>query len=107
MNRLLSFLGLLLVPAVLPAADDSLGRALFRNQTGPILASKCIGCHGPDKKRGGLDLTRRNSALKGGKHGAALKPGDARDSLLFQRINAHEMPPKNPLSAQQLQSLKQ
>src|SRR5205085_12028769 len=42
----------------------------------------------------------------GGDTGAALKPGQARDSLLYQRVSAREMPPKNPLSAEQVEVLR-
>ena len=30
---------------------------------GSILVGKCLGCHGPEKKKGGLDLSRRTLAL--------------------------------------------
>src|SRR5262249_37371079 len=32
-----------------------------------ILITQCLTCHGPSQKKGGLDLSRRAAALKGGK----------------------------------------
>jgi cytochrome c553 len=90
-------------PAETPPAD---GRALFREQVRALLTAKCLSCHGGDKKRGGLDLTRRVNLLEGGDTGPALKPGHAKDSLLFQRVAAKEMPPKNPLTTQQTDLLR-
>jgi cytochrome c553 len=83
-----------------PATVD--GAALFRQQVRPVLVGKCLTCHGADKKKGGLDLSRRLTALAGGKHGAAVVPGSASGSLLFERIAAHEMPPDSPLSTKQV-----
>jgi hypothetical protein len=86
------------------AADD--GAALFRAQVRPVLVGKCLNCHAADKKKGGLDLSRRRTALAGGKHGPALVPGKGATSLLFERVSAKEMPPQHPLSARQIAAFK-
>jgi hypothetical protein len=98
----------LLLPLGTPAEPpaNAEGQLLFREQVRPLLTTKCLTCHEHDKKRSGLDLTRRASALAGGDTGAALKPGMARESLLFQRVQAREMPPKNPLSAEQVEIIR-
>jgi len=83
-----------------PPADAK--TAHFRDQIQPILTGKCLTCHDTDRKKGGLDLTRRANALTGGKHGAAVQPGKAADSLLVKRITKGEMPPGNPLSPEQI-----
>lgn len=62
-----------------------------------LLAKRCLTCHAGDEAQGGLDLTQRATALRGGASGAALVPGDRERSLLWQRIAADEMPPKHPL----------
>src|SRR3954467_14964546 len=64
-----------------------------------ILSNTCVRCHNADQKKGGLDLSRRASALKGGKTGAAIVPGNLDESLLVEKIEAGEMPPKSKLSA--------
>src|SRR3954454_23291432 len=87
--------GFLLAP--LGRAEEP-GRTVFREQVRDLLTNKCLACHSADKPKGDLDLTRRESALDGGANGPALKPGSAAESLLYQRVLAHKMPPKNPLS---------
>ena len=62
---------------------------------------QCISCHGPEKKKGGLDLSRRTTALAGGKSGEAIRPGKPDDSLLVEKITEGEMPPKEPLTKEQ------
>ena len=65
----------------------------------PILSNRCFKCHGPDLKKGGLDLQGRTSALQELKSGhAAIVPGKSGDSPLLHRILSHNpkerMPPK-------------
>lgn len=65
----------------------------------PILKSKCMRCHRSDKRKGGLSMESIATMLEGGKHGAALKPGNDAQSLMLQRIalpiSAEDhMPPK-------------
>lgn len=76
----------------------------------PILASRCISCHGVLKQEGGLRLDTAASAIKGGDSGAAIVPGDPKASLLLERISApHEserMPPEGePLKAEQIAAI--
>lgn len=59
-----------------------------------LLARNCLECHNPSDHKGGLDLTRRDQALSGGKSGKVLIPGKPDDSLLMKRVVAREMPPK-------------
>jgi mono/diheme cytochrome c family protein len=49
-----------------------------------ILKSRCFGCHNPKAAQSKLDLTTRESALRGGERGPALKPGNSSESLVFQ-----------------------
>src|SRR5437867_13411630 len=62
-----------------------------------LVARRCLGCHGPKSKVAGLDLSTRETALKGGSKGPALKPGAANESLLIARVDKGEMPPTAPL----------
>ena len=71
-----------------------------------ILTANCISCHGPDQKKGDLDLTRRAAALKGGKSGVVLVPGSPDESVLIDKIEGGEMPPKKALAADQIATVR-
>lgn len=74
-----------------------------------ILKTQCISCHNADKKKGGLSLETRDLAIEGGDNGAALKAGDAGQSMMISVLNddgdAH-MPPKKQLPEKQINLLK-
>jgi hypothetical protein len=74
-----------------------------------LLARNCLECHNGSDRKGGLDLTRREAALKGGDSGAVLKPGDAGGSELLTRVMDGEMPPKGrrPLAADETALLRE
>src|ERR1700719_704756 len=72
----------------------------FEKNVRPILATRCQGCHGPTKQKGGLRLDARASILTGGSTGPAVVPGNPAESLLVDAINygeALQMPPKSKL----------
>jgi hypothetical protein len=74
-----------------------------------ILQTRCVVCHGKDKESG-LDLRTREGLLKGGSRGAAIKPGDADESLLYRFVAGEEkprMPMGEELSEYQIALLKQ
>jgi mono/diheme cytochrome c family protein len=79
---------------------DPAGRARL------ILADRCLSCHSADPKKGGLDLTRRATALLGGESGPALVPGRSGESLLVERVEAGEMPPGRALPADEASALR-
>jgi len=60
-----------------------------------LMQIKCQSCHGRAKQEGGLDLRTLAAALKGGKSGPALVPGNAASSLIVKRILADQMPPRD------------
>jgi hypothetical protein len=74
-----------------------------------LLARHCLECHNASDHKGGLDLTRRERALAGGKHGKSLTPGDPDHSLILERVVSAEMPPSKraKLSQQELGVLRQ
>lgn len=78
----------------------------------PILSNRCFKCHGPDLKKGGLDLQTRDGATKELKSGhVAIVPGKSDESELIRRILADDpaerMPPKSPpLPAEQSAKLR-
>jgi hypothetical protein len=73
----------------------------FRNHVEPLLVRRCLKCHGSERK-GKLDLRTRATALAGGESGAAIKPDQPDESLLYEYILSEKMPPTNPLSADEI-----
>jgi mono/diheme cytochrome c family protein len=71
-----------------------------------ILTTQCLACHGPSQKKGGLDLSRRAAALKGGKTGVVLVPGSPDESVLIDKIADGEMPPQKGLAAEQIATVR-
>ncbi len=66
-----------------------------------LLETRCAGCHNAKTRQGGLDLTTREAALRGGGRGAALVAGDVDKSLLYQ-FAAHKREPAMPLGGARL-----
>jgi mono/diheme cytochrome c family protein len=75
-------------------------------EAGAILANQCVACHGPEKKKGGLDLSRRASAMAGGESGAAIVPGRPAESPLVEKVTDGEMPPKGALSKDEIATVR-
>ncbi|MED6335173.1 MAG: DUF1549 domain-containing protein, partial [Planctomycetota bacterium] len=88
-----------------PVADPAVD---FRREIEPVLAARCVKCHGPDKQKEGLRLDQRTAAFRGGDSGEpGIVPGDSAGSELFRRINPTDeldrMPPKGePLSTDEI-----
>lgn len=78
----------------------------FEKQIAPLLARRCLECHSGNDPQGKLNLATLNSAMKGGETGKALVPGDLKKSLLWERVDAGDMPPKGPLPEEEQQLLK-
>ena len=63
----------------------------FSQDVRPLLSDRCLKCHGPDDKgrKGKLRLDLRDSALTGGKSGAAaIVPGNISDSEILKRMRS-------------------
>jgi hypothetical protein len=71
-----------------------------------VLAGRCLECHSGAMSKGGLDLASRNPAMKGGESGPVIVPGNADDSVLWQRVRDDEMPPKHPLADDEKQVIR-
>ncbi len=88
------------------ADDQSL--TLFENEIRPLLVQRCIKCHGPLKSEAGLRLDSIAAAIAGGDQGAAIRPGDAENSLLLQAIRHQaglEMPPDEQLDDREIAAI--
>jgi WD40 repeat protein/predicted nucleic acid-binding Zn-ribbon protein len=69
----------------------------YQDHALPIFRNSCLGCHNPDKKKGGLDLSSWKSAMAGGSDGVVINPGDPDGSLLYRCVTHTDepnMPPK-------------
>jgi hypothetical protein len=87
-------LALCLAPPATLAVD-------FSRDIQPLLARRCIACHGPDTREAGLRLDDRAAATAALESGAtAIVPGDATASELLARIMSPDpdvrMPPEGP-----------
>jgi mono/diheme cytochrome c family protein len=87
---------LLWLACSLPAAEPiDYGRTIK-----PLLAQKCVSCHGPQKQRGGLRLDTAVNILQGGNSGPVIVAGKGSASRLIQAVTGAEgvkrMPPKEP-----------
>ncbi len=90
------------------ANDEPVARDVdrFDRQVAPLLASYCLDCHSGAKPKGGLDLSARDAAMKGGESGVAIDPGKPDTSYLWERIEQGEMPPKEKLPGDAKQVLR-
>jgi hypothetical protein len=79
----------------------------FDNQVAPIFASHCLECHRGPTPKGKLDLSQRATAFRGGESGAAIVARNLDESLVWERIEADEMPPKHPLPAAEKKLLRE
>src|SRR4051794_8098115 len=71
------------------AGDDSRrggSEEFFELRVRPVLAGKCVKCHGASKQSGGLRLDSRAALLEGGEGGPAVIPGDPGGSPLVRAV---------------------
>jgi mono/diheme cytochrome c family protein len=82
-----------------PSTGDELA-ARFPKEIRPILESHCFKCHGPQKKKGGIDYSRLADGA------AALREHRTWKKALLQ-VEENEMPPEGekPLSPEQRETL--
>ena len=84
--------------AVLAAAQETApttaANLTFEQHIAPILETRCAKCHGQGKLEAGLDVRRKFLLDKGGDSGPAIVAGKPDESLLWQKLDKGEMPPK-------------
>ncbi|MDX2035874.1 MAG: DUF1553 domain-containing protein [Isosphaeraceae bacterium] len=95
--------GILAATAALapPSRGDDAAFARVRS-----ILTRCTACHNADDASADLDLTNRASALRGGESGAVLVPGDAKASKLHDLVARRKMPPKKPLSPEEIEAVR-
>ena len=84
------------------------GEEFFENRIRPLLVKNCYSCH-TGARMGGLELTSRESLVKGGNSGPAIVPGEPERSLLLRAVafthDQLKMPPQGKLSSEEIQDL--
>lgn len=83
----------------------------FATEVQPILAKRCVACHGGAQQMAGLRLDNGKDALAGGYSGAVIVPGQTATSKLIDRITStkdgYRMPPAGPaLKPEEVAALK-
>src|SRR6266853_136771 len=77
------------------------GVKLFREHVRQAFEKNCLFCHDSQMRKSGLDLSTRESLLRGGDKGPAIVSGNAKDSLL-QKLIAHQQEPAMPYQGKKL-----
>jgi len=65
---------------------------LFNERVLPTLQKNCATCHATGNPAGGLSVANLDTVLSGGKHGPAITPGAAKESLLVQYVRGERTP---------------
>ena len=90
-----------------PRAEEPVS---FAKDIKPIFDSNCAACHNATTQLSKLDLSTRESALRGGERGPDIVPGRADDSRLYRLVSGLEQPGMpldgNTLTAGQLAAIK-
>src|SRR5437667_4241117 len=101
---------LLALPILLAISLASIGQSKPTEEVGnlpgqaaTLLGTRCLACHNPTKKAGGLDLSTRQKMLAGG----ALVPGEPDKSRMVRMVALGKMPPEGRLPASQVALLRQ
>lgn len=65
---------------------------VFRDSVLPVLETHCAKCHSGATPAGNLRLDTLEHAVRGGKRGPAIVPGNSKESLLMQLIRGDKTP---------------
>jgi mono/diheme cytochrome c family protein len=92
------------------AVDSSSGDDILANEVLPVIADRCLQCHGAKRQKGGLRLDSKQAATIGGESGLIWHPGRADESEIVRRIESDDlelrMPPKGEaLSTKQINAI--
>jgi hypothetical protein len=103
----------LVVIGLLTAAFRAGASDFFSEKIEPLLKNRCYECHShaAGKMKGGLTLDSKSGWEQGGDSGPTLVPGRPEESLLMKVVrwtdDDHQMPPKQPLPADEVALLEQ
>jgi hypothetical protein len=107
MKRAFGIVVMLALPAIVraQAPEDA---AFFEKRVKAALEEHCFECHSAESAESGLRLDSRAAMLAGGERGAAIVPGDAKNSLLvlaIQHADQLHMPPSGKIPQQRIDDL--
>ncbi len=103
MPRFILLLTSLIAAAPLFGAEDA--RALWSGGVQALLDQHCVKCHGPLKKKSGLELDTVEAVLEGSEDGAVVVPGKPDESPLIAAFAPDadpHMPPKKQLTEHEI-----
>ena len=74
------------LPRNKPTFTGDLTQPVYATAIEPIFDKYCVGCHGPEKSKGGLRMDLIEHLAKGGDSGSPINPPGATESLLGKRL---------------------
>lgn len=89
-------------PSLAPAGPAPAPRRAWDDVVAPILAVRCSGCHGAEKRKAKMRLDTFDGVMRGGEDGAVIVAGDPAKSLMMRRLllpldhEDHMPPAKKP-----------
>lgn len=90
-----------------PSAQDA--AAEYVTHIKPLLAARCVACHGPLRQQQGLRLDTAAAIRQGGESGPVIEPHRGSESLLVRALtgaDGYRMPPEGePLTADEIARL--
>jgi cytochrome c553 len=75
----------------------------------PVLRGHCLRCHGPDTRKGELDLSTARGVWRGSESGVVVRAGQPDESRLLEVVVSGEMPPEGegePLAPEQAELIR-
>ncbi len=91
-------------PKVLPLSQT---KATFANLSERILKDKCVRCHNPEKARADVDLSTYDKMFGYSEYFSVVtEAGNPEGSSLYTEVFKGNMPPRNPLSAEEIAFIK-
>src|SRR5690606_11891218 len=85
--------------------------AFFETRVRPVLAERCVSCHGSKTQKSELRLDHGSFVRRGGARGPVVVPGDAAASRLVAAVRYEDvdlqMPPKGRLADAEIAALEQ
>jgi len=79
-------------PRGAPEVPSTAGVPEFERDIAPILAARCVSCHGPEEQESFLRLDSYAEARKGGLSGSVIVPGNGPGSLMVQHLTGEARP---------------
>jgi mono/diheme cytochrome c family protein len=70
-----------------------------------VIETHCVSCHSGASPEGSLDLSTRSGLLKGSESGMVLDESMWRESILWQQVSEHVMPPEERLSQAEIDAI--